>query len=119
MKRRVKPFNELSRQQQNKRLHQNIDESSATFDNYDFKEETSIAIPSKKQIHQNYQVENSFIPSQCTDCNDILQYSSDSNHSKVDVQEEMELMENTVNNNYKTINTINLVDHNETFASEL
>jgi len=104
MKRRVKPFNELLRWQRNRRLHQSIDESSV-FENCDFEEKTSTAIPSKEQIIENYQMENSFIQSQCTDFSDILQYSSDSSHSNVDIQEEMKLMENTADNNYN-IHTI-------------
>lgn len=53
MKRQVKPFNELSRWQRNRRLHQNIDESSAIFASYDFEEQTNIAVPSEEQIIEN------------------------------------------------------------------
>lgn len=119
MKCRVKPFNEISRWQRNRCLRQDIDE--AIFKNYNFEEETNtnIAIPSKEQTIEKCQVENSVIHSQSPDLNDILQYSSDSNDSNEDVQEQIDLIEDTLDNDNKTTNTINFVDLNETFSSEL
>lgn len=121
----MKPFNKLSRWQRNRCICQSINES-AIFENYDFEEETSIniAISSKERIIEKYQVETPFIHSQSTDFSDILRYSSDSNdsnvksNSNVNVQEEIDLIKNTLDND-KTTNTTNFIDHNKTFSSEL
>jgi len=85
MKRQVKPFNELSRWQRNRRLRQSIE--SDIFENYNLEEESNIniVIPTEEEIIEECQIENPFIPSQCTDFNEILQYSSsDSNNSNIE-----------------------------------
>lgn len=75
----------------------------------------NIVISTEEEIIEECPIENPFIPSQCTDFNEILQYSSnDSNNSNI---EEVDLAENIVDNNYETINIT--INRNKTFASEL
>lgn len=66
MKRRVKPFTELSRWQRNRRLRQSIDELTSC-KNYNFEKEINMdKISNEKRIIEKCLMENSFIHSQVT-----------------------------------------------------
>src|SRR5436190_22902214 len=94
MKRRVKPFNELSRWQRNRRIRQSIDKD--IFENYNFEEENNID-----------QVKNLSTHSQSIEFNDDMQYSSDDSindcNNVQDVEEESNSIENAIDNDYETI----------------
>lgn len=91
MKRRVKPFTELSRWQRNRRLRQGIEEYIEQ--SFDLKEESCIdsVIQYEKEDIEMHQMENHSIPLQRTEFNNFLQdssYSSDSNDCNKDLETE-------------------------------
>lgn len=120
MKRRVKPYNELSRWQRNRRLRQIIEESDNEQSFY-LEEESCVHLVNKDEKEKN-QMENRSISVQYMEVDDILQdlnYSSDSNDCDKDIEEETGFIGNILHNEQYLNNTTNSVDRNETFLSEL
>ena len=119
MKRRVKPFNELSRWQQNRRLRQDINEIIVSENTHDSEEERymDLVVSTTEHNIENYEIrKDSTIQSK--EISDILQDSdySDKNYSSNDsdyFDEDFEGM-TPENLNIKTFETCN-----KTFLSEL
>lgn len=117
MKRRVKPFTELSRWQKNRRLRQSIEESDIENNLHLEKESCKDSAVQKKQENiEEHQMENLSINSQCTEFNNTSQDSSYSNDYD---EEEICFIENILENEQYLSNITKSADHNETFSSEL